>query len=169
MMSCNLQTVPAHSPGCWLRIEINVIRRAQRTAYFCKKIGILVLVARSLCYYGGTEASFVFEKRFTSDLLILEVRICEYLSNFTGEFKLHTSHLPARWISRWSRGFSLLLLRGKKGRGSCTFWACAWWKGLIIITHRAGSGLEVVSSRQVRGSKCCNFRLDTCIDTAILL
>ena len=48
-----------------------------------KKIGVLVLVARSLCYFGGTEASFVFEKRFTLDLLIPEVRICEYLSNFT--------------------------------------------------------------------------------------
>lgn len=28
------------------------------------KIRFLVLVARSLCYYGGTEASFVFGKTF---------------------------------------------------------------------------------------------------------
>ena len=47
------------------------------------KIWVLVFVARSLCYFGGTEASFVFEKRFTLDLLIPEVRICEYLYNFT--------------------------------------------------------------------------------------
>ena len=58
---------------------------------FFKKIGVLVLVARSLCYFGGTEASFVFEKRFTLDLLIPEVRICEYLSNFTELWRANMS------------------------------------------------------------------------------
>ncbi len=40
-------------------------------------------VARCPPYYGWKEVSFMFKKRLACELLIREVWICEYISNFT--------------------------------------------------------------------------------------
>ena len=78
-LCCNLQTVPAQSHGCAFRSMLSV-QLAGRLIFV--QIGVLVLVARSLCYYNGTEASFVLWQRLASDLLVPEVQICESVNIF---------------------------------------------------------------------------------------